>query len=97
MKLNYFEIGVKVRIKEDIIALAIPVGFYFIDGEFITSADPRFFVTAAKSKSSDFSIIPKVHVFFTGGLGVLPGVNFNIGLSADLEKWAIRPEIGYDF
>jgi len=29
-------------------------------------------------------------------LGILPGFSFNIGLSEDLDKWAIRPEIGYD-
>lgn len=30
------------------------------------------------------------------GASLLPAVSLGLGLSKDLRKWAIRPEIGYD-
>ena len=37
-----------------------------------------------------------MHVFIGDGVGILPAINLGLGLSSNLDKWAIRPEIGYD-
>lgn len=95
-RLNYFEAGLKIRLKEDLMAFSVPVGIYCLEGEYIGSIDPRFIVTGSKNKKFDFTIIPKVHILISDGVILIPGVSFNIGLSDNLDKWAVRPEIGFD-
>lgn len=108
LKMNYFEINNRIRIKEDFIAIGIPVGMYIINDITETAEDfnswgyffidPRIYFTFfAKSDIFELSIVPKVHII-AGFLGaqVIPGISLGIGLSSDLNKWAIRPEIGYD-
>jgi hypothetical protein len=107
-KMNYLEINNRIQIKEDFIAIGIPAGLYLVNEingleEDFTSwgyafIDPRIYFTFfAKTDVFELSIVPKAHIIF-GFLGaqVIPGISLGIGLSSDLNKWAIRPEIGYD-
>lgn len=107
-KMNYFEINNRIRIKENFIAIGLPAGVYLVNDvtgleEDFTSwgylfFDPRIYFTFfAKTDVFELTIVPKVHII-TGFLGaqVIPGISLGIGLSSDLDKWAIRPEIGYD-
>jgi len=62
------------------------------------SFDPRIYLTFfRKTDIFELSIVPKLHVLF-GSFGgyVTPGISLGIGLSSDLDRWSIRPEIGYD-
>lgn len=108
LKMNYIEVNNRIRLKEDFIAIGIPVGMYIVNDVIDTEEnfnswgyffiDPRIYFTFfAKSDIFELSIVPKVHII-AGFLGaqVIPGISLGIGLSSDLNKWAIRPEIGYD-
>ena len=94
--LDYFEIGCKVKLKEDKMALAVPVGFYIFEGESVTVIDPMLLLTVSKNNKFEVNLIPKMHIFFLDKFSMAPGVSFNVGLSNNLDKWAVRPEIGYD-
>jgi len=94
--LNYFEIGCKIRLIKDKLALGIPVGLYNWEGTSFISIDPRLYFTIRKSDKFDFSVIPKTHIFIDDGVNLLPGLSLGIGLSNNLDKWAIRPEVGFD-
>ncbi len=94
---NYIEFTNKYSIWKDRVAFSIPVGIYA--NEFLTmyQLDPRLFFTFGQGAHFEFNIIPKLHIFFgDGATGLTPGINVGLGLSSDLSKWAIRPEIGYD-
>jgi len=50
-----------------------------------------------KTDIFELTVVPKLHVLFgTFGGYVTPGISLGIGLSSDLDRWSIRPEIGYD-
>jgi len=95
--IDYFELGNKFSLKKDHIAVSMPLGVYLFEGETLFSLDPRVFFTLGKSQTFEFNIIPKAHVFFGDEIEVTPGLSFGLGLRKDLSKWAIRPEIGFDF
>jgi len=95
--LNYYELGTKFRLKEDKIAMGIPIGLYEYEGGIITSLDPRVFFTFRKNDKFEFNLVPKMHFFFGDGVGIYPALSLGFGLSSNLDKWAIRPEIGFDY
>ncbi len=106
-KMDFFEFNNRIRLKEDVLALSIPLGFYLYtsfdtespSGFGYMSIDPRLYLTLfGSSDIFELTIIPKVHLLVAGfgGIAVFPGIALGIGLSSDLDKWAIRPEIGYD-
>jgi hypothetical protein len=100
--INYFEMENKFRIKDGMMALGIPLGFYYLGsddqgpyGLFIL--DPRFYFTLTnKHNTTELNIIPKVHVMLGDGAMAQPGISMGIGLSTNLDNWVIRPELGYD-
>jgi hypothetical protein len=103
--LSYFEINNKFQLRKDNLALSIPIGAYFFnrsvsEGGFglLMSVDPRFYLSFFRSTNVfELSIIPKVHIIFGSGAGAFnPGLSLGMGFSSDLNKWAIRPELGYD-
>jgi len=94
--MNYIEVGNKIRIKDDKLAFGIPVSLYFMDEETFFSIDPRLYWTYRKSNKFETTLTPKVHLFFVDGVAGTVGLTFGLGLSNDLDKWAFRPEIGYD-
>jgi len=99
---NYFELENKFKLLNNNIALGIPLGYYSMksgnsaDGLF--SIDPRvYFTFSNKTNKFEFNLIPKLHIVITDGfVGALPGISLGFGFSSDLDKWALRPEFGYD-
>ena len=105
--MNYFEIENKILLKDGILALGLPVGIYSYGkisadqqgGLGWLSFDPRLYITMfGTSDNFELTLIPKIHVMVAGfgGIAVFPGISVGMGLSSDLDKWAVRPEIGYD-
>ncbi len=94
--LNYFELSNKFSLKKDKFALSIPLSIYLYEGESLFSLDPRFFFTFRNNDTFEFNLIPKAHVLIGDGIGFMPGINFGVGLSSNLNEWAIRPEFGFD-
>jgi len=97
--LNYFELSGKFQLKQDKIAFSLPLGLYTqqLDESALFVLDPRFIFTFSKNDKFEFNVIPKAHIFIGDGVGIMPGLNLGLAFSNDLNKWAIRPEIGYDF
>ncbi|MCB9285406.1 MAG: hypothetical protein H6563_15175 [Lewinellaceae bacterium] len=59
--------------------------------------DPRLIYTYKANNYFSLSVIPKVHLFFgEGDAFLMPGITLGFGLSSNLDKWALRPEVGYD-
>ena len=103
LAINYFEIENKYRFKNTNIALGIPLGYYefrydkrSVSGIF--AIDPRLYLTfSGPSNQFELNIIPKAHIFISDEeSSFYPGMSLGMGFSTDLNKWAIRPEIGYD-
>lgn len=106
-KMNFFEINNRIRLKEDVLAISVPVGFYFYtsfdtenpSGFGYFSIDPRLYLTLfGSSDIFELTVSPKIHVLVAGfgGIAAYPGISLGVGLSSDLNRWAIRPEIAYD-
>lgn len=95
-KVNYFGIASKIKLKKDKIALGIPVGIYFFEGDHIVMLDPMLYTTFRISDKFEFNIIPKTHIGFGDNISFAPGASLGLGVSSNLNRWAFRPEIGYD-
>ena len=96
-RVNYFEVNSKINIIKDRLAFSIPFGFYYLNHDRYTfSLDPRLIASYRVNNNFEMTAIPKVHCFYGNKLKFIPGFTFGIGLSSDLNKWAIRPEVGYD-
>lgn len=100
--IHFFEFNSKFSLKEGRIAFSAPVGLYnFADvGGTIFEFKPRFHFTFPNKKNTfEFSIVPQGKFFLSGGtiVPLIPSLSFGMGFSSDLDKWAIRPEISYDY
>lgn len=94
--MNYIEVGNKIRIKDDKLAFGIPLSLYIMEGESIFSIDPRLYWTFRKNNKFEATLTPKVHLFIADGVAGTIGLTLGLGLSNNLDKWAFRPELGYD-
>lgn len=95
---HYAEASAKFGLIPDRLAISTPLGVYLVDGEQLYVFDPRLIYTFRPSDNFSLSVAPKVHIFFgEGGAFAMPGLSLGFGLSSDLNKWAIRPEVGFDF
>ena len=95
-QINYYELSSKINLKENKMALDIPIGLYDYEGEFVFAIDPRYIVTFRKSQKFEINLFPKIHIFIGDGIQFIPAIGAGLGLSSDLDKWAFRPEIGLD-
>jgi acetyltransferase-like isoleucine patch superfamily enzyme len=50
-----------------------------------------------RKNTADFSLGVKADCFFGGGVSVFAGTTIGAGFSTDLNKWAVRPEVGAMF
>jgi hypothetical protein len=99
---NYFSIEPKFRIAQSrtsASAFSIPIGIYVPDEEGenpVYQLMPSFHFSYWGSKYFEFTFSPKM-LFILNNFPSPPYLNMTagFGLSSDLSKWAIRPEIGY--
>lgn len=94
--LSYVELSGKLQLRPDRIAVSLPMGMYFFRQGTVFSLDPRLFLTFGGRGNFDFSIIPNAQLLVGSGGIVIPGVIFGCGFSSDLDRWAIRPEFGFN-
>jgi hypothetical protein len=97
-KYQYLELEQKINLINNRIALGLPIATYFSKGEIrILKFDPRLYLTLINIKDKfEFTLIPKAHMFFMNGKKISPAISAGFSFSPNLNKWAIRPEIGYD-
>jgi hypothetical protein len=105
---NYYSIVPKFSLVTDKLSLLIPLSHYSYKEEIdekenkasLNSIAPQILYTITNSKNKiDFSFGMKADYLFgnDGGGGVLFGTTVGAGFSSDLNKWAIRPEVGAMF
>jgi hypothetical protein len=98
--INVLGFGPKVRLARDRAALFMPVGFAF--GGDVNASDtfqfhPTLLLTLPVNRHVEINGSTKALVPLSGGSDVLAAVNLGLGLSSNLERWAIRPEFGVLF
>lgn len=94
---HYAEGSAKFSLIQDKLALSAPLGVYLLEGAGLFVFDPRLIYTYRPSDRFSLSVAPKMHVFIGGGsIFAMPGISLGFGFSDDLNKWAFRPEVGFD-
>jgi len=98
---NVLGFGPKVGIVRDHLALALPVGFAFgkdIDSGTSWEMQPTLIGTASLGKNAEFNVSGKAIVPLAGeDRDTLVAFNTGFGLSTNLRKWVLRPEVGFCF
>lgn len=94
--INYLAFGPKYAIVPDYVAVMMPLGVYFGDGESTWGIHPGLlFTLPAKNQRVEGTFGVRTDIFFEEGTEMLVGFNIGLGLSQDLERWAIRPDLGF--
>ena len=101
---NYFSIIPKIALIPDKLSLLIPFSYYSSKQEktadyevydFNSIAPQLIYTLTNKKNTTDLSFGIKADCLFAeGGGGVLFGATVGGGFSSNLNKWAIRPEVG---
>lgn len=104
---NYISIVPKVSLKKNAISFLLPLSYYFYKitdenaittKEHVYSIAPQFLFTHTnKLNRIDLTGGVKGDFVFNGGSDFLLGATIGAGFSKDLDKWAIRPEFGFQF
>jgi len=94
---HVFGFGPKFSLAKDVIALYVPIGF--AAGEDISTEDtwqlhPTIIVTSTQGQVLELNASVKYILTFPEGRDDLMAFNLGLGLSPDLEKYALRPEGG---
>ena len=95
---NVLGFGPKFSLVKDWAAFYVPVGFAF--GEDIEVSDtwqvhPTLLLTLPVNKYIELNPSAKVLIPFQSERDTLFAFNLGAGISANLDKWAIRPELGF--
>jgi hypothetical protein len=95
--LNFYELGLKFSIVKNKSALVLPVGIY--NNKYHTTfwLSPRYLSTLIRKKQFDFTTCFKMEIPLVDSTVPAFGFNATFGLSDNLNKWAVRPEIGIKF
>ena len=95
---NVIGFGPKIAIVEDVAALNLPFGFALRDGIDVSQTwefHPTLIFTPLSAGQFEINTSAKALVPLNrDNSDVLVAFNLGAGLSTDIEKWAIRPELG---
>ncbi|MBL7819949.1 MAG: hypothetical protein JNL65_04985 [Saprospiraceae bacterium] len=91
---HHFSIGSKISIYKNKVAASLPLSIYFGKEGFQFTASPKLILTHAINQYIDISLIPKAEVLLGGSFERFYSVSIGAGFSKNLQKWAIRPELG---
>jgi hypothetical protein len=94
--LNVFGVGPKFATASQRMAFALPIGFAV--GQDISVGDtfqmhPTVFFTVPAGRSFEVNLSGKALVSLSGGSTGF-AANLGFGISSDLDRWALRPEVG---
>jgi hypothetical protein len=97
---HVFGFGPKFSLVKDRLAVFLPVGFAF--GEDIEVEDtwefyPTVLLTSPISNAFEINTSAKALIPFRKEQNTLYAVNLGFGISQDLRRWALRPEVGILF
>lgn len=91
---NYLDIAPKYQIIPGKFAGTLPLGFYFADGESQFVLSPKLLFTYPTSDRFEITVASKADIFPDDETEVYLGFNLGLGISQNLNRWAIRPELG---
>ncbi len=97
---NVIGVGPKFGVYKEMIAFACPIGFAF-GGDIEDIGDtwqlhPTLLFTLPVGNSFEFNPSSKILIPLGGeDQDVLLAFNLGAGISTDLRKWAVRPEVGF--
>jgi hypothetical protein len=90
---DYFEMENKFKTGRRS-AFGLTLGYYSFK---VFSLDPRYYITFSNPENTfEFTLAPKLHIFLGEQTSFMPGLSLGFGLSSDLDRWALRPEVGWD-
>lgn len=96
---NVIGIGPKIGIYRDMFAFCSPIGFAFGgDIEEVSETwqiHPTLVITLPIGNSFELNPSSKALIPLSGDGDILLAFNLGAGISANLRKWAIRPELGF--
>ena len=97
---NYFGLSPKYQIVDKILAVKIPVGLYLYlpsngESEAVYTVSPAVIGTLPLNQQADITLISQYQ--FSSEYSDFLGFSLGFGFSKDLSKWAVRPELGYQF
>jgi len=102
--IHFVEINHKISLKKDKIAFSTPIALHRATNntsiKTLVELKPRFYFTFTNKKNTiDMSIVPQGRFALISGapFAGTPSLSLGMGFSSDLDKWAIRPEISYDY
>lgn len=97
---NFFSIAPKYTFIDNMLALKVPFNYYTYtsqDGsDNAFSLNPTLIGTYPVNQHFEFGLATSYQIFFEEEDDFL-GFALGFGFSQDLNRWAIRPEIGYQF
>lgn len=91
---HHFCISPKYSIYKNKIAASIPLSFYYGNEGKLFTLSPKIILTQPISQYLDISLIPKMEIAVGGSFERFYSVSIGFGVSKNLQKWAIRPELG---
>jgi hypothetical protein len=95
---NMLGVGAKFGLVPDRVALYLPVGFVFggeVDSGDTWTAVPTVLATVVSSNTFELTPSLKAFIPLTGDdREVFLGFHLGAGISNDLSRWAVRPEVG---
>jgi hypothetical protein len=95
---NFTSIGPKIGAVEDILAVALPIGFYWgadIDALQTFQVHPGLQLTAPLNKYLEVNTAGKFILPLNTDMQKWGVVNIGLGLSSDTSRWALLPEVGF--
>ncbi len=96
--LNLVSITPKFALKQNKISALLPISVLFAEGGSIWAISPGFQFSAGNSNKSEFTANVRGDIPFSDEVdGALLSATFGGGFSSDLDRWAVRPEIGVLF
>jgi hypothetical protein len=97
---NYFALSPRYGIVKNRLAGGLDLGLYTYTMKQSNTSESYFFIspklafTYPSGKKFDLTLSTKIDIF-PSDQETIWGLNLGCGISSDLEKWALRPEIGF--
>jgi hypothetical protein len=95
---QFASLGPKFGLIEDQVALLVPLGWYM--GEDVETSEtfqiqPGLLETVSVNRNFEVNAAQRFIIPFNSGLFTWLNLGFGVGLSTDLDRWAILPEVSY--
>ena len=92
--LNYIDLAPKFQLLPGKIAGTLPIGLYFDESDTKYVISPKLLFTYPARDKFEATLAAKADIFPQDGGDVYLGFNLGLGVSSNLNRWALRPELG---